>query len=156
MQRLAPLLVAGVVHAALRRPWGNVLGQTLVFGVEGEPTVLDGARSTAARRLASGRRSILESLLSVGANGDLKPSLACRGSRAATGGVDVRAPDGVKFHDGTSLDAAAVCANFDRWDQVTGILLCLSTSSGPVIRPVLGTVATPDLAPHGRRLLGGA
>ncbi|MGW5877889.1 ABC transporter substrate-binding protein [Nocardiopsis terrae] len=29
--------------------------------------------------------------------------------------------EGVRFHDGDELDAAAVCANFDRWYNLTGI-----------------------------------
>lgn len=29
--------------------------------------------------------------------------------------------EGVRFHDGDDLDAAAVCANFDRWYNITGV-----------------------------------
>ena len=47
---------------------------------------------------------------------------------------------GVRFHDGTPFDARAVCANFDRWYNFTGLMQQLSTSW----RTLLGPYAKPE------------
>ena len=53
---------------------------------------------------------------------DLEPGLAQSWEHDATGAVwTFHLRSGVKFHDGTQLDAAAVCFNFDRWYQMRGL-----------------------------------
>ena len=52
---------------------------------------------------------------------DLAPGLATSWTPADGGKTWTFAlRPGVKFHDGTPLDAAAVCANFDRWFHMPG------------------------------------
>lgn len=52
---------------------------------------------------------------------DLEPALASSWEHDAPGKVwTFHLRTGVKFHDGTPLDAAAVCFNFDRWYNMPG------------------------------------
>ena len=51
------------------------------------------------------------------------PGLAESWSADATGKIwTFKIRQGVKFHDGTTLDADAVCFNFDRWYNFSGSL----------------------------------
>ncbi len=140
---LIPLLVAALLLAACGGGGGGrSTGQQLVFGMEGEPTVLDGARSTGGPAARVGSQ-IFEGLLTVGRKGELEPSLA----RSWHSSEDGRSwtfdlQEGVKFHDGTDLDAAAVCANFDRWYHSTGILQTQAISIA--WRAIFGGFATHD------------
>jgi peptide/nickel transport system substrate-binding protein len=51
--------------------------------------------------------------------------------------------DGVRFHDGTPFNAAAVCANFERWYRFTGILQSQTVSA--IWQAIFGGFATKDL-----------
>ncbi len=135
-------MIAALVLGACGGGSGDEAEQTFVFGMEGEPTVLDGARSTGGPAARVGSQ-IFEGLLTVGANGDLKPSLARSWQSSGDGrSWTFTLRDGVRFHDGSKLDAAAVCANFDRWYHSTGILQTQAVSLA--WRSIFGGFATKD------------
>ena len=116
--------------------------QTFVFAMEGDPTVLDGARGSGGPSARVGSQ-IFEGLLTVGPSGELRPSLARSWHRSADGRswtFDLQ--EDVKFHDGTAFDASAVCANFERWYNSRGILQTQAVSLA--WRAIFGGFATRD------------
>src|SRR2546422_1994630 len=106
------LLVAVALHVTP----GPALGQTFVFGAQGEPVQLDPAIITdgISSRIT---RQVFDGLVRYkGPTTEVEPALAerwdvSRDSRVWT----FQLRRGVKFHDGTPLDAAAVVWNFERW-----------------------------------------
>ncbi|MDQ4132898.1 MAG: ABC transporter substrate-binding protein [Actinomycetota bacterium] len=121
---------------------GQTTDQTFVFGMEGEPTVLDGARSTGGPAARVGSQ-IFEGLLTVGPKGDLRPSLAKSWERGPDGrSWSFQLQEGVQFHDGSPFDAGAVCSNFDRWYHSKGILQTQALSIA--WRAIFGGFATRD------------
>ena len=64
---------------------------------------------------------MLEGLVSADpSTGEAVPALASSWRRSEDGltyTFDLR--ENVRFHDGTDLDAAAVCANFERWEALS-------------------------------------
>lgn len=95
---------------------------TLVFAM-GEPRVLDPALAADAESLRI-TRQVLETLVQAEPGGaGTVPGLAETFAVDGTGKVwTFHLKQGVKFHDGTALDAAAVCVNFDRWYHFSGAL----------------------------------
>jgi ABC-type transport system substrate-binding protein len=68
---------------------------------------------------------VVENLVTLkpGTVGELAPSLAKSWTQSDDGLTYTFAlQDGVKFHDGTDFNAAAVCYNYDRWKNFTGAL----------------------------------
>lgn len=90
-------------------------GGTFVLGLVAEPTSLDPAQLTDinSMRILS---SIYDTLVQFGDNGfDLKPGLATKWTVSPDGlTYTFTLRTGVKFHDGTAFNAAAVKFNFDR------------------------------------------
>src|SRR3989454_1538318 len=105
------LLVAVALHVTP----GPALGQTFVFGAQGEPVQLDPAIITdgISSRIT---RQVFDGLVRYkGPTTEVEPALAerwdvSRGSRGWT----FQLRRGVKFHDGPPLDAAAVVWNLER------------------------------------------
>lgn len=95
---------------------------TLVFAM-GQIRILDPALSPDAESLRI-TRQVLETLVQAEPGGAVAaPGLAEAFSVDGTGTVwTFRLRQGVKFHDGTALDAAAVCANFERWHRFPAAL----------------------------------
>ena len=112
--RLATLAL--LVAVALHVSPGPALGQTFVFGAQGEPVQLDPAIITdgISSRIT---RQVFDGLVRYkGPTTEVEPALAerwdvSRDSRVWT----FQLRRGVKFHDGSPLDAAAVVWNFERW-----------------------------------------
>jgi len=111
---LAVLVVAGTAGGASR-------AGTLVFGNVGEPTYLDpalvsdGVSFTVTEQMMEGLVKLKPGTTKI------VPSLAT--SWKLTGGGKLwtfNLRKGVKFHDGTPWNAAAACANFNRWYNWTG------------------------------------
>ncbi len=97
-------------------------GGTLVFGSSSDPVVLDGAYVSDGESLRV-IDQIFETLVTTKAGGtEIEPLLAKSWS-ASDDGLDwtFDLQSGVKFHDGTDFNAKAVCFNFDRWYNFTGV-----------------------------------
>lgn len=97
-------------------------GGTFVFGTSSDPVVLDGAYVSDGESLRV-IDQIFETLVTTAPGAtDIVPALAKSWEASADGlawTFDLRT--GVKFHDGTDFNAAAVCFNFDRWYHFTGV-----------------------------------
>jgi len=94
-----------------------------VFGASNDPRILDPALASDGESLRVATQ-IFEGLVTTKAGStEIEPALATSWSANDEGTewtFTVRT--GVKFHDGTDFDAAAVCFNFDRWYNFTGPL----------------------------------
>jgi peptide/nickel transport system substrate-binding protein len=95
---------------------------TFVFGASSDPAIIDGAYVSDGESLRVVRQ-IFEGLVSTApGKTDIVPALAESWKTSADGLTWTFAlRTGVKFHDGTDFDAAAVCTNFDRWYNFKGI-----------------------------------
>jgi peptide/nickel transport system substrate-binding protein len=89
---------------------------TFVVGVPAEPVQLDPAVVTDGVSLAV-TQQVFETLVRFrGSTTELEPGLAVRWETSPDGLLwTFHLRPGVRFHDGTPLDAAAVVWNFDRW-----------------------------------------
>jgi peptide/nickel transport system substrate-binding protein len=110
-------MVGGIVLAGLLLGTGPAVAQTtFVFANQGEPVSLDPAIITdgISNRIT---RQIYEGLVKYkGATTEVIPALAEKWEVSKDGTVwTFTLRKGVKFHDGTPFDAAAVVWNFDRW-----------------------------------------
>jgi peptide/nickel transport system substrate-binding protein len=107
------LITAGAVPAG---PSDHRRGGTLVFATEGDPTFLDGAivsDGTSLRVIDQMFETLVD--LRPGTT-RIVPGLATRWTSARRGRVwTFTLRRGVRFHDGTRLNARAVCFNFNRW-----------------------------------------
>jgi peptide/nickel transport system substrate-binding protein len=98
-------------------------GGTLVFAGEGEPTLIDGALVSdgVSLRIIT---QVFETLVAL-KPGTTEPAPGLAESWEANEDGTVwtfKIREGVTFHDGTPLDAEAVCYNFDRWYNFKGAL----------------------------------
>ncbi|MEV6523273.1 ABC transporter substrate-binding protein [Longispora sp. NPDC051575] len=113
--------VAGCAESK-RESSSNSKDKTLVFGTAGEPKVLDPALATDGETYRPPRQ-VLETLIGneLG-SAKLVPRLAEKWDVSADGTAwTFNLRKGVKFHDGTDFNAEAVCANFNRWYNFTGL-----------------------------------
>ena len=108
------------VVLALHMTVASAIGQTFVFGAQGEPVQLDPAVITDG---ISGRitRQIYDGLVKYkGATTEVEASLAQAWEVSPDGKVwTFTLRRNVKFHDGTPFDAKAVVWNFERWWKTT-------------------------------------
>ena len=101
LRRLAVAVIVVLVAACGGENSDQAPEQTLVFAIEGDPTVLDGARGSGGPSARVGSQ-IFEGLLTVGPSGELRPSLARSWHRSADGrSWTFELQEDVKFHDGT-------------------------------------------------------
>jgi peptide/nickel transport system substrate-binding protein len=103
---------------------------TLVFGVAGDPKVLDPSFASDGESLRVARQ-VFETLVQPEEGGaKIVPSLATSYTPDSTGLVwTFKLKTGVKFHDGTDFNAEAVCTNFNRWFNYAGLLQSPDVSS---------------------------
>jgi peptide/nickel transport system substrate-binding protein len=96
-------------------------GGTLVFGAAADPVVLDPALISDGESYRV-TLQIYETLIrNAPGSTELEPSLAESWEANADGtSWTFTLRQGVNFHDGTPFNAAAVCANFDRWYNFEG------------------------------------
>ena len=124
---LASLLLAcAAPGAAAAPPAAPRQGGTLAVSLAQDPTVIDPIRlsSLTERQVA---QPVYEALFEVDPAGRTVPWLA----QAYTVSDDlrtwrIRLRPGIRFHDGTALDAAAVAANFERTSHPANRCRCLS------------------------------
>jgi peptide/nickel transport system substrate-binding protein len=104
-------------------------GGTLVFAGAADPVVIDGALVSDGESIRV-ITQIFETLVGLKAGTtEVEPVLAESyevNDDATVFTFKIR--EGVKFHDGTDLDAKAVCFNFDRWYNFKGPLQSASAS----------------------------
>src|SRR4051794_15003589 len=108
------LLVASAT-ARESRPSATAAGKTLTIGLAEDPDALD---PTLARTFV-GRMvflSMCEKLYDINKNLEIVPQLAARLPKTSTDGktVTIRLRAGIKFNDGTPLNAQAVKISLDR------------------------------------------
>jgi peptide/nickel transport system substrate-binding protein len=97
-------------------------GKTLIFGTSNDPVTLDGAYVSDGESIRP-IRQIFEGLVTTEAGGtEVVPALAERWETSPDGKAwTFTLRRGVTFHDGEPFNAAAVCANFDRWYNFKGV-----------------------------------
>ena len=115
------LVVVGASSGAKKASKHPNATNTLVFGTSADPVVLDGALVSDGESLRV-IDQIFESLITlVPGTTKIKPGLALSWKTSGGGKVWTFAlRRGVKFHDGTPFNAAAVCYNFNRWYNFKG------------------------------------
>jgi peptide/nickel transport system substrate-binding protein len=96
-------------------------GGELVFGTSADPVVLDGALVSDGESLRA-LDQMFEGLVTLKpGTTEIVPGLAEKWEADAAGTAwTFHLRTGVKFHDGTPFNAAAVCFNFDRWYNFKG------------------------------------
>ncbi len=97
-------------------------GGTLVFGTSADPVLIDGAFVSDGESLRVVDQ-IFETLVTTEPGGTaVQPELAESWTSSADGlEWSFKLRSGVKFHDGTDFNAEAVCFNFNRWYNFTGV-----------------------------------
>jgi peptide/nickel transport system substrate-binding protein len=119
----ACLLVAGAATAGYQP--GSALGtqanETLLYAGAADPTYLDPALVSDGESFRVSKQ-IFDSLVDFKpGTTQLRPSLATKWAVSKDGKTwTFTLRGGVKFHDGTAFNAAAVCANFNRWFNFSG------------------------------------
>ncbi|MFI7021119.1 ABC transporter substrate-binding protein [Micromonospora sp. NPDC049900] len=118
----AALAVAGCAESDRDGSSGSS-NETLVFGVAGDPKVLDPSFASDGESLRVARQ-VFETLVSPEEGGTkVSPGLAESWEPDAAGTTwTFKLRSGVKFHDGTDFNAEAVCTNFDRWYNAKGLM----------------------------------
>lgn len=95
---------------------------TFVFAASSDPVMLDPAMASDGETFRVARQ-MFEGLVSTKPGTvELMPGLAESWEAAPDGkSYTFKLRTGVKFHDGTDFNGEAVCANFDRWYNWTGL-----------------------------------
>ncbi len=132
-------------------------GGDFVFAASSDPAMLDPALASDGETFRPARQMFEGLVGTKPGTTDLEPLLATEWEASKDGkSYTFTLRRGVKFHDGTDFNAAAVCTNFDRWYNWTGsqperehqLLLqsCCSRASRPA-RPAASTTPAPPRAP---------
>ena len=102
---------------------GGGEGGTFVFGASSDPVMLDPAFASDGETFRVAR-NIFEGLVGVEpGTAEPAPLLAESWTTSEDGlSYTFTLKEGVTFHDGTDFNAEAVCANFERWHNWTGLL----------------------------------
>jgi peptide/nickel transport system substrate-binding protein len=117
--KIIPLLAAAAM--ALGVAGAAEKGGTLVFAGAADPTYLDPAIVSDGESFRIAQQ-IYEGLVDLRpGRSDIRPMLAKSWKPSKDGKTwTFQLQRGVKFHDGTPFNAAAVCANFNRWYNFSG------------------------------------
>jgi peptide/nickel transport system substrate-binding protein len=118
---LIPFVAVFTALAAASIGGAGHQNQTLVFGASSDPVILDPILVSDGESLRP-IRQMFEGLMTVKAGtSQVIPSLASGYSVSRNGRVyTFRLRRGVRFHDNTQFNAAAVCYNFNRWYNFEG------------------------------------
>ncbi|GAB4066648.1 ABC transporter substrate-binding protein [Angustibacter speluncae] len=98
-------------------------GGTFVFAASSDPGMLDPAFASDGETFRVARQMYEGLVGTEPGTADPAPLLAKSWTQSEDGlSYTFELEEGVKFHDGTDFNADAVCANFDRWYNWTGLL----------------------------------
>ena len=124
---LSALILSGCAQSEREEGTGDAgassdVDGTFVFAASSDPKSLDPAFASDGESFRVSRQ-IFEGLVGVEpGTADPAPLLAKSWETSEDGMTYTFAlEEGVKFHDGTDFNAEAVCANFDRWYNFSGI-----------------------------------
>ena len=122
---------------------GDTSADTFVFAASADPGTLDPAFANDGESFRVARQ-IFEGLVgTVPGTPDPAPRLAESWVSSEDGLTHTfTLHEGVKFHDGTDFNADAVCVNFNRWNNFTGVLQ--SESISYYWQKIMGGFATSD------------
>ncbi len=101
---------------------GAATADTFIFAGSSDPVMLDPAMASDGESFRVARQ-IFEGLVSVEPGGTKPVPLLATAWESAPDGLShsFTLKTGVTFHDGTDFNAAAVCANFERWANWKGL-----------------------------------
>lgn len=126
-RRWASAVMAGLLAVTMtacatsERGSGGEGGGTFVFGAAGAPKNFDPIFNDDGESFRPARQMYDTLVTYAPGTTELAPGLATRWESSPDGKTWTFAlREGVTFHDGTPFDAAAVCANFDRWFTMKG------------------------------------
>ena len=95
---------------------------TFVFAASSDPVMLDPAMASDGETFRVARQMYEGLVGAAPGTTDVEPLLATEWESAPDGKSHTfTLREGVKFHDGTDFNAEAVCANFERWYNWTGL-----------------------------------
>jgi peptide/nickel transport system substrate-binding protein len=101
---------------------GGAGGGTFVFAASSDPLMLDPALASDGETFRVARQMFEGLVGAAPGTTDVEPLLATEWESAPDGKSHTfTLREGVKFHDGTDFNAEAVCANFERWYNWTGL-----------------------------------
>jgi peptide/nickel transport system substrate-binding protein len=120
---VAALAISGCAQSERDDTGNTTKKDVLVFGVAGDAKVLDPSFASDGESLRVARQ-VYETLVRPEEGGaKIAPGLAESWTPDAAGTTwTFKLRTGVKFHDGTPFNAEAVCYNFNRWYNYTGLL----------------------------------
>ena len=97
-------------------------GGDFVFAASSDPVMLDPAMASDGETFRIARQQFEGLISTKPGTTELEPLLATEWSASKDGkSFTFTLREGVKFSDGTDFNAEAVCANFDRWYNWTGV-----------------------------------
>ena len=100
---------------------GGGSGGTMIFGAAGNPKLFDPIFNDEGETFRITRQICDTLIQNKPGTADLEPSLAEKWEPSNDGKTwTFSLKQGVKFSDGTPMDATAVCYNFDRWFNMKG------------------------------------
>ncbi|WFG46643.1 ABC transporter substrate-binding protein [Pseudonocardia alni] len=120
---MAGVLAVGMTACASseRGAGGDAAGGTFVFGAAGAPKNFDPIFNDDGESFRPARQMFDTLITYKPGTTELEPGLATEWTSTPDGKTwTFTLREGVTFHDGTPLDATAVCANFDRWFTMKG------------------------------------
>jgi peptide/nickel transport system substrate-binding protein len=127
VQKAAVAVLCAVLATSLsacvqsRRTAGGSDGQTLVFAAAGAPKNFDPIWNDEGETFRVVRQMYDTLIGHKPGTAELEPGLAESWQVSKDGkAITFKLRQGVKFHDGTPFDAAAVCFNLDRWFAMKG------------------------------------
>ena len=95
---------------------------TFVFAASSDPLMLDPALASDGETFRVARQMFEGLVGAAPGTTDVEPLLATEWeTRRRRQVAHLHPAEGVKFHDGTDFNAEAVCANFERWYNWTGL-----------------------------------
>jgi peptide/nickel transport system substrate-binding protein len=118
---VAALAVAGCAESDRDKGSGGKSGGTFIFAGAGDPKNFDPIFNDDGESFRPARQMYDTLIQHKPGTADLQGALAETWESDAAGKVwTFHLRKGVKFHDGTAFNAAAVCFNFDRWFNMKG------------------------------------